>query len=59
LNFVALSDFSSCLQDFTDMHKIDWVGGAPPVSEPACGFDGSKCEFNAGTVIKDNHSNSA
>ena len=22
---------------------IDWIGGKPPVDEPACGFLGEKC----------------
>lgn len=23
--------------------KISWIGGQPPVAEPACGFNGAKC----------------
>ncbi|XP_054710092.1 guanylate cyclase 32E-like [Uloborus diversus] len=24
--------------------EIDWISGAPPLSEPKCGFDGKKCD---------------
>ena len=25
--------------------KMEWKGGEVPVSEPACGFDGAKCQL--------------
>ena len=27
---------------------IDWIGGAPPLDEPVCGFHGDKCHSDGG-----------
>jgi len=29
---------------------MQWKGGQVPISEPACGFDGSKCQLKFGTL---------
>ena len=31
--------------------QMDWKGGDVPVSEPACGFDGSKCRIKFGKLF--------
>ncbi|XP_048482886.1 guanylate cyclase 32E-like [Plutella xylostella] len=34
---------SELLPELVGGSKISWIGGAPPIAEPACGFDGAKC----------------
>jgi len=37
------------MQEFHYKREIEWIRGAPPSSEPPCGFDGSKCQYPLGT----------
>jgi len=30
---------------------MEWKGGQVPISEPACGFDGSKCQIKFGELL--------
>ncbi|KAL0892719.1 hypothetical protein ABMA27_014436 [Loxostege sticticalis] len=34
---------SDLLPELVGASKISWIGGQPPVAEPACGFNGAKC----------------
>ncbi|XP_063825246.1 guanylate cyclase 32E [Ostrinia nubilalis] len=34
---------SDVLPELVGASKIAWIGGQPPVAEPACGFNGAKC----------------
>ncbi|KAI5631063.1 guanylate cyclase 32E-like [Phthorimaea operculella] len=38
---------NSCtiLPELVGGSRISWIGGKPPVAEPACGFDGVKCSL--------------
>jgi len=38
------------MQMFLYEKEMKWKGGDVPVSEPACGFDGSKCQFKFGML---------
>uniref|UniRef100_A0A2A4JP88 Receptor ligand binding region domain-containing protein n=1 Tax=Heliothis virescens TaxID=7102 RepID=A0A2A4JP88_HELVI len=40
--YVNASDF---LPELVGASNIAWIGGSPPVAEPACGFDGIKCSL--------------
>jgi len=33
-------------QEFRLKREIEWIRGAPPSSEPPCGFNGSKCQYS-------------
>ncbi|ESO09672.1 hypothetical protein HELRODRAFT_117164, partial [Helobdella robusta] len=35
------------LPEFDPIAEIPWIGGKVPVSEPQCGFDGSKCQMQS------------
>ncbi|XP_059059119.1 guanylate cyclase 32E-like [Achroia grisella] len=36
---------SDLLPELVGGNTIAWIGGRPPVAEPACGFNGSKCSL--------------
>ncbi|XP_052740371.1 guanylate cyclase 32E-like [Bicyclus anynana] len=42
---------SHLLPEFVGGTKIAWIGGQPPVAEPACGFDGKKCDLPHDPVV--------
>ena len=37
-------------QRFNLVTDIQWTGGSVPVSEPECGFDGTKCHDETTTM---------
>ncbi|XP_049868984.1 guanylate cyclase 32E-like [Pectinophora gossypiella] len=45
---VATFRYANCstlLPELVGGINIAWIGGKPPVAEPACGFDGAKCSL--------------